>query len=222
MNVKKVNIHQIFFDKFFFTKDMAALWLDANEIKSVELGDNDGLLWAELRPAADFKLNAFGEGKDFQFVMAGQGVAFTVGELQDDVKANIVPDTKEFKKTHRMVKVDEEKRLVTGPVLVPWQVDLQGDFEFPEDIEKSAHGFMAEARNIGVMHKFFGGKGDPVESWLIREPMWVDRGDHFKIYPVGTWMLTVHVTDDKAWEDVRNGKLTGFSIGFRGTREAVA
>jgi hypothetical protein len=29
----------------------------------------------------------------------------------------------------------------------------------------------------------------------------------------GSWLMTVHVSSDKTWRDVKDGKITGFSIG---------
>lgn len=220
--VKTVNIHAVFLDKAQFEMiDDARNWLLANGMKADAMIE-DGPFWIfEQRQKSDFKLSAFGEGKDFRVVQVSPGVGATVGELQDGMKqaAEVQADTV---KTFRFSKVDDAKRVVTGPVLVPQTVDLQGDFEFPEDIEKTAHQFMTDARNIGEMHRKFGGIGTPVESWVLRDDWFVMTADAFKIYPKGTWMMSVHVDNDESWKKVLNGELKGFSIGFRGTREAVS
>lgn len=224
MNLKRVNVHAIFLDKSHFpTSTDATNWLLANGFTAEKLMEDDFVWAAEQRPKSDFSLAAYGEGKDFQFITFTAGVGGTIGELSDDAKNN---DKKEeavdvVRKNRPFCKVDEEKRIVTGPVLVPFAVDLQGDFEFPEDIEKAAHGFLEDARTIGEMHRKFGNIGVPVESWILREDLFVDNGTQFKIYPRGTWMMSVKVVKDEVWKDVKDGKLRGFSIGFRGTREAA-
>lgn len=116
------------------------------------------------------------------------------------------------------IKIDESKRLVTGPVLVPNVVDLQGDFEFAEDIEKAAHRFVEDARKIGRQHQIFDGIGAMVESHILREPGTSAIG---KELPVGTWVMTVKITHDQTWEAVKAGKINGFSIGFRGIHDNV-
>ncbi|KKN21066.1 hypothetical protein LCGC14_0929260 [marine sediment metagenome] len=213
---KSIAVHAILFDKFLFTADQATTFAQKEDFSVDEKREDDNIIAYLQRDKADFKINAFGEDMDFRVVTMAEGVAVLVGELEEGVTK-----THEFsaKVTWNYTKVDEPKRVVTGPVLVPDSVDLQGDFEFPEDIQKAAFKFMEDARNIGEMHIKFGNIGIPVESWIAREPFFVDKGSEFKIFPSGTWMMSVKITDDKVWEKVRNGELTGFSIGFRGTRE---
>lgn len=122
------------------------------------------------------------------------------------------------RRTHPFVKVDDEKRIVTGPVLVPNTTDLQGDFEFAEDIEKAAHGFMEnEKRKIGEQHQIFAGIGVPVESHILRDPIATEN----KVIPAGTWIMSVKVVNPSTWAKVKDGRITGFSIGFRGVRSEV-
>lgn len=222
IGIKTVNIHAIFMDKMMFPQiEDATNWLLANGLKADTPIEDDWIWMFEQRQKSDFKLGAFGEGKDFRVVTVTQGVGATVGELLDGLKAAAHSET-DVEKRFSFTKVDDAKRLVTGPVLVPNVVDLQGDFEFAEDIEKTAHQFMTDARNIGEMHRKFGNIGTPVESWVLRDDWFVEAGNNFKIFPKGTWMMTVHVDDEDAWKKVLNGDLNGFSIGFRGTREAAA
>lgn len=225
--VKKVFTQTLLCDKFVFENEEAARnFASANDFKTDAVTEDDSFWMFQQRPRADFKLAAFGEGRDFRVVSLQRGAFCLVGMLNDDAKAAEVLDGKDGagKPSFRFTKVDDEKRLVTGPVLVPDQVDLQGDFEFEEDIEATAHKFMEDAQNIGVQHRVFGKDIRPVESWLLRES-WMCKtaaAGIWKIYPKGTWMLTTKVNDDDTWRKVRNGELTGYSIGFRGTREAAS
>ena len=213
---KAISIHAIVFDKFLFTSEEATAFAQQNDFSVDEKMESEDIVAYIQRPESDFKMNAFGPEQDFRSVVIVNGVSILVGELDEGITKSTI-----FEKhvTRTYLKVDEAKRVVTGPVLVPDTVDLEGDFEFPEDIQEAAFKFMEDARNIGEMHTKFGGIGVPVESWILREAIFVDKGMEFKIYPAGTWMMSVKVTDDKVWEKVRNGELTGFSIGFRGTRE---
>ena len=221
--MKKTMVHAIFFDKNFFpTVEAAKTWAQANNFKNDEHQEDDWMWVFEQVKQAEFVLGAYGEGQDFRVVQVAEGVHATVGETEVKMaKSNFKHSKDSFDVPMDIMKVDNAKRIVTGAVLVPMLVDSQGDFEFAEDIEKAAHGFMKEARNIGEQHSVFSGIGVPVESWLLREPMVVKAGQDWKLYPQGTWMMSVFVDKDKTWEKVRNGDLTGFSIGFRGVREAV-
>jgi hypothetical protein len=106
-----------------------------------------------------------------------------------------------------------EKRLVTGIVLEPNVVDAQGDFIGEEAIEKAAHDFLQEynkSTGMGLMHKVFGDIGiELVESYVA--PVAFALGN--KPVKKGSWVVTVHISDDKRWREVKEGKLTGFSVG---------
>lgn len=110
-------------------------------------------------------------------------------------------------------KLDEAKRIVLGPVLVPDEVDLQREFISAEEIEKTAHGFIeglvyGDARP-GEMHRKFDADIRVVESYIMP----CDGIINGKSVRKGTWMLGVHVIDDEAWTKVRKGVYRGFSVG---------
>jgi hypothetical protein len=51
-----------------------------------------------------------------------------------------------------------------------------------------------------------------VESWIIED----EQKDKSKLYgfdlPKGTWMISMKVNNDEVWNDVKEGKVKGFSI----------
>lgn len=102
---------------------------------------------------------------------------------------------------------DEEKRIVYGPVLVPDIADSDGDTVSVAKIEAVAHKFMEEYRLMEHMHTLKS-VARPVESYLA--PMDLVLGD--ANIPKGSWIVGAKIQDDKAWEEVRKGDLTGFSI----------
>jgi DNA adenine methylase len=111
-----------------------------------------------------------------------------------------------------IAKADTERRLVTGMVLVPETVDAQGDIISAEAIEGAAHDFLARYNReteLGVQHKSFNGQAELVESFLAPVSYTLEG----RMILQGTWMITVHVTDDATWEKVKEGAITGFSIG---------
>lgn len=110
-------------------------------------------------------------------------------------------------------KLDDAKRIVLGPVLVPDEVDLQGEFINADEIEKTAHGFVkglvyGKVRP-GEMHKNFEGDIQVVESYLMP----CDGIINGRAVAKGTWMLGVHIPDDEVWRKVRTGVYKGFSVG---------
>jgi hypothetical protein len=132
-----------------------------------------------------------------------------------------------FSQIVNISKINEEKRIVYGKVLVPDKFDSQGDIISKEDIEKAAHNFLinlqkayiellhtgsnstTKASQIGFMHKVFkgvGGFGYIVESYIDQE---------------GSWVLATKITDDKVWQMIKDGIITGYSVGGRGKRTPV-
>ena len=103
-----------------------------------------------------------------------------------------------------------DERFVLGIVLEPEVVDAQGDIYSPDEIRQAGHRFMEEFGGIGLMHRLAVNEQVKVlESYVAP----VD----FEIAGVpvkkGTWLLGVRVLSDELWEQVKEGKLTGFSIG---------
>jgi hypothetical protein len=117
-----------------------------------------------------------------------------------------------------ITKVDEERRLIYGVVLEPGVVDAQKEWERPETIERAAHRFLAAYNvetELGIQHKVFGDLGlELVESYVAPQDLDFDGalvGD--AVIRKGSWVLVVHVTDDALWQTVKDGGITGFSMG---------
>ena len=124
----------------------------------------------------------------------------------------------------QMVKVDTQKRIVISEVLVPYEVDAQGDFEEPDDIEEAAHNFLMKfSDNIGEMHYRWDEIGKPVQSYTAPiDIIWGKDADGREIIsPKGTWIMAIKVIEDKTWEKVLSGELTGLSIGYNADRIQV-
>lgn len=112
-----------------------------------------------------------------------------------------------------IVKVEDEQRLVTGIVLEPGVVDAHNDTVSAEVIQKGAHGWLSKYNaetTMGIMHKKFTQLGiELVESWLAPIDVVINGVKVLK----GTWLMTVHITKDQLWRDIKEGRITGFSIG---------
>lgn len=113
-----------------------------------------------------------------------------------------------------IVQRNDEKRLVTGIVYVPNKLDSQNEFMSEADIERVAHEFMEEFRNIDREHSYIGENITVVESYVAKSDFYI--GDE-KIIK-GTWLITTKVHDDEIWQAIKNKELSGFSMGGFGQR----
>lgn len=115
-------------------------------------------------------------------------------------------DNKDIKliKAVNFSKQKEEKRLVYGIVYEPNKADWQYEFMSEETIENMAHNFMLHYRQIDTNHDFMKGTGGVVESFIAR------KGD--PDFPKGSWILVTKVFDDKVWEQIKKGEITGYSL----------
>lgn len=119
----------------------------------------------------------------------------------------------------RIAKADEE-RFVLGIVLEPESVDKQQDIYSAEEIRQCAHKWMADYGTIGLMHKgdAINGKVTVLQSFLAPVDMTIGQ----TVIKAGTWMMGVRVNDDTLWSLVKEGGLTGFSIGGSAVRKPDA
>lgn len=109
-------------------------------------------------------------------------------------------------------KSSEDRRIITGIVLEPDTVDAQDDTISSEVIEKAAHDFLSRynlSTQLGEQHTFFGVGVNLVESYIAPSDLTIGTESVKK----GSWILSVHVEDDEIWRKVKEGEITGFSIG---------
>ena len=104
----------------------------------------------------------------------------------------------------------DDERYVLGVVLVPEEVDAQGDIYSADEVRQAAHRFMEEFGGLGVMHRVRANEQiKALESFLA--PGDFELGD--ASIKKGTWLLAVRVLSDELWGLIQEGQLTGFSIG---------
>ena len=105
---------------------------------------------------------------------------------------------------------DATERVSYGPIYVPFEIDLQGQYMTEREVAKTAHRFIASQDGLTkVMHWQTGTKaGEPVG--VIVESALARPGD--PVYPRGTWHGAVK-WHPAVWPRVESGELTGFSMG---------
>lgn len=119
-------------------------------------------------------------------------------------------------------EIDEEKRLLMGAALIPNkhiyrrnEKDEEYYIYFSEKtVRKASELFLMRSNqnNATYEHKDKLNGMSVVESWIIED----EKHDKSKKYgfdlPVGTWMISMKVNNDEVWNDVKEGKVKGFSI----------
>lgn len=112
----------------------------------------------------------------------------------------------------RIVKIDDEERFALAPALVPNRVDKHGDVISAEEIERTAHNFMANYQSVHFMHEAPLPRSDVtiVESYILRQPYELADGDEL---PPGTWMIGFKIHNPELWRMIKKGEIRGVSIG---------
>jgi hypothetical protein len=114
----------------------------------------------------------------------------------------------------------DQQQIVYGVVLVPEQIDSQGDIIGSDEIEQAAHRFLTQYRESGLQHV---GEALPslevIESYIAPIEMEVAGNP----VPKGSWVMAVKINDPEIWQMVLDGTLTGFSIqGWANSTEEAA
>lgn len=139
-------------------------------------------------------------------------------ELQDEARALLAhaqqkrDESETFIKSIPLIKGSdpEDERYVLGVVLEPDVVDAQGDVYSADEVRQAAHRFMEEFGGLGLMHRFrVNDQVKVLETYLAPAELSIGEVHVHK----GTWLLAVRVLSDELWEQVGDGRLTGFSIG---------
>jgi len=103
-------------------------------------------------------------------------------------------------------------------------VDRQGDWITPDEIEKAAYKYVLENRKGGSQHK----RNDDdtplhasslIESFVVT-PEKIEKMGLPASTPVG-WWVGYKFHDEDAWQDIKKGLKTGFSIHGKGKRREI-
>jgi hypothetical protein len=117
--------------------------------------------------------------------------------------------------------VNEEKRILMGPALIPnkliYRNDEQGEYYIyfsKETVKKASQLFLkaGNQNNATVEHERIVEGMHVVESW-IKEDAEKDKSAIYGLTdPVGTWMVSMKAENDEVWELAKQGKVKGFSV----------
>lgn len=110
---------------------------------------------------------------------------------------------------------NEELKQATFLVLAPDEVDLHGDIYSADEVRKACHNFNQHCMKANLLHLVETDTFDIVESYI--SPVDMVLGE--QVIKAGSWMAVLQVHSDVVWSDIKNGSLTGVSIGGRATTE---
>lgn len=122
-----------------------------------------------------------------------------------------------------MMFASEDQQIVVGPVAIPGIEILRKDDKgkpyfvsfTKEVVQKMAEKFMRESRghDTNVQHESEDNAGSYVmENWIVETEDDKANTKYGLDVPLGTWMVTMRVQDDKVWDKIKSGELKGFSL----------
>lgn len=119
-------------------------------------------------------------------------------------------------------EVNAEKRILMGAALIPnkkiYRVNQKKEeyyIYFSEDTVRQAMELFfknGNQSNATYEHKDAVKGMTVVESWLIEDEVHDKSKKYGFSLPKGTWMISMKVDNDEVWQDVKDGKVKGFSI----------
>jgi len=122
----------------------------------------------------------------------------------------------------QMMSVDTEKRIVMGPLLIPNKMIMREEngqkyyVYFSKDtIRKiSEKAFKDNVHNnTDINHdEQITQQNTLLESWIIEDLKYEKSIKYGFKLPIGTWMASFRINDEKTWNKIKSGELKGFSI----------
>jgi hypothetical protein len=130
---------------------------------------------------------------------------------------------KDVKKPFKFA-VDADRRIISGPAMI---ADLP---IYRNDNARGEYFVMFDAAAIRTIVEKFAARGNMQKlnlmhdsnaalfgctifnSFIIDRTMGINPPEAFADLPNGSWFVSVHVTDDDVWADVKSGIFKGFSV----------
>ena len=120
-------------------------------------------------------------------------------------------------------KVDEEKRMLVSPALIPnkqiFRYDPNTDSDYyvyfsPETVRKASELYLKHNNHHKATYEHQDRVSGvlTVESWIIEDTK-LDKSNLYGFsLPKGTWMVKLKISNDEIWERIKSGELKGLSI----------
>lgn len=140
------------------------------------------------------------------------------------IEENWVALNKQKKGNIILAKVDEEKRLLIGPALIPnkqiYRVDDTTGEEYyvyfsESTVKKASELYLIHnnQKSATYEHEERVAGVTTVESWIVQDTeMDKSRLYGYKNLPKGTWMVSMKIDNDSIWDMVKRKEVKGYSI----------
>ena len=121
----------------------------------------------------------------------------------------------------QLAEVDSEKKILMGAALVPDKNIFRQDEEdgyyiyfSKETVRQASELFLVRGnQNKSTLEHEADLHGlSIVESWIIEDELHDKSRKYGMDLPLGTWMISMKVNNDKVWNEVKVGTYKGFSI----------
>lgn len=135
----------------------------------------------------------------------------------------------------KISKADDERQVVYGVVIDPYQIDTQGDWVSPAVIEETAHDWFKDPK-INLHHSSdTSSETRAVESWIVEYPSRVEyraaranephrafrRRFGADVIHSGAWIVGTKL-DDELWAAFKRGEIASYSIEGFGSRRPIS
>tara|TARA_B100000424_G_scaffold633_1_gene519 strand:+ start:665 stop:1288 length:624 start_codon:yes stop_codon:yes gene_type:complete len=137
------------------------------------------------------------------------------------IEVNFVYFGKE-KNNLTLAKVDDEKRMLVSPALIPnkqiYRYDANKDQDYyvyfsPDTVRQASEMYLKHNNHHKATYQH-----DSRVSGVLTVESWIKEGDmdKSKLYgfdlPDGTWFVKMYIQNDEMWSRIKSGELRGISI----------
>lgn len=120
------------------------------------------------------------------------------------------------------LQLNEDKRIITGPALIPQKQIFRSDKENGDYYIWFSKSTVAKCnelffknynqKNVTFEHEYAVEDNYIFESWIKED----NENDKSNLYnfdaPVGTWFISMKIENDEVWNAVKDGSVRGYSI----------
>lgn len=213
------------FELFFKRNDgtFAALEFGHNPFKEIETFSK------AISLSVATKEKALGDELDVEIIFespsTGQTILTIYSEMYSLDRKNKRFELKKYSENDDAIKilhkniekdVSIEERLVYGVVAEPNVYDAHNEWMKGLTIKEAAHKWSANYRKIGFMHyDLLNEKAvEVVETYLAPQDFTYDGSD--TVVKKGSWIVVTRINEEKIWQLIKAGKMTGYSLGGLG------
>ena len=186
---------------------------------SIKVPKTVGIIWGKLKGSAKPSDNPIPQSLRFPVDdwtqaeakkwLKDNNIDYIKFEAAKEEKANRTKKEKKvFEKYIPIIKSETEERIVSGIVYEPGELDTDGDFSNEEEIRKAAYDFMERVQTFKVNHQGEEVQVAILENYIAPQDLTISGQPVKK----GTWLMTTRVLEDKIWDKIKKGEITGYSM----------